>query len=448
MTTLYAGLFRFPSPDYSLAWWIVSTASGAALAGAIVGALNALRAVVKLPPAEAMRPPAPPVFRPTLMERLGCGGIYSPRVRMVLREMERRPLRAALTTGGIACGVAILISGTWWRDAIDYLLDVDFRLRERQHVSIGFVEPVSSAAVYELAHLPGVLRVETGRESPVRMRNRHHTHRTTLFGVPQASELQRIVGPAQQTVIVPASGVVLNERLAERLNVRAGGTVWIEFLAGERRRMEMPVAAVFHELTEARAYMNVDALNRVLGEGDAISSARIRLDLSQRDAFLRQIKETPRIAAVLEIEPVIRHVRETSARFILVFTGILSVFAAVIAVGVVYNSARIALAERSWELASLRVLGFTQTEVSALLLAELAICLATALPLGWLLGYWLSFGIVQLIHTETFEIPLVIAPRTYAYATLVTLGAAVVSALIVRRRIDTMDLGEVLKARE
>jgi putative ABC transport system permease protein len=160
------------------------------------------------------------------------------------------------------------------------------------------------------------------------------------------------------------------------------------------------------------------------------------------------VKETPRIAAALELETVIRQVKETSGRFVLVFTGILSIFAAVIAIGVVYNSARIALAERSWELASLRVLGFTQGEVSGLLLGELAVCLAVALPLGCMLGYWLSYGIVQLIHTETFEIPLVIEPRTYAYATLVTVVAAIVSGLIVRRRIDTMDLTEVLKARE
>src|SRR6185503_8307964 len=183
MTQLYAGLFRFPSPAYTLQPWIVWTAAGAALTGAIAGAVNALRAVAKLAPAEAMRPPAPPVFRATLMERIGLGRIYSPRVRMVLRDMERRPLRVALTTVGIACAVAILISGTWWRDAIDYLLDVDFRLRERQHVLVALVEPVSSAAIYDLARFPGVLRVEAGRETEVRLRNGHRSYRTTLSGV-------------------------------------------------------------------------------------------------------------------------------------------------------------------------------------------------------------------------------------------------------------------------
>lgn len=448
MTQLYAGLFRFPSPDYTLHAWIVWTAAGAALLGAVVGALNALRVVAKLAPAEAMRPPAPPSFRRTLMERIGLGALYSPRTRMVLREMERRPLRAVVTTVGIAAGVAILISGTWWGDAIDYLLDIDFRLRERQHVLVSFVEPVSSAVIYDLGRLPGVLRVEAGRDTEVRLRHGHHTERTVLSSIPDGGEMHLIVGPALRTLQVAESGLILNARLAKRLNIEAGATVEVEFLEGERGRRPMRVAGIVEELAEMRAYMSSDALGRALGQGDALSSARLRLDSAQRDAFFKAVKETPRIAAALELGPVIRRVRETSARFILVFTGILSAFAAIIGVGVVYNNARIALAERVWELATLRVLGFTRGEVSALLFRELAIELALAIPLGWVLGYGLSAGIVQLIHAETFQIPMVIQPRTYAYATLITLAAAVVSAFIVRRRIDTMDLTAVLKTRE
>ena len=448
MTDLYAAFFRFPSPAHSVAPWIVAVAAGVSLGGGVLGAVSAVRTVVALPPAEAMRPPAPPVFRATLMERLGLGHVYSARVRMVLREMERRPLRAAMTTIGVACAVAILISGTWWRDAIDHLLDVDFRLRERQHVSLAFIEPVSSAALYDVARLPGVLRVESGRDAAVRLRNGHRSYRTSLSGVARGAEMQLIVDARLGAAAVPASGLLLNARLSKRLDARVGDAVDVEFLEGDRKRVVARVAAIVDELAEMRGYMEADALGRLVGHGDAISSARVRLDLSQRDAFLRAVKETPRIAAALELEPVIRHVRDTSARFILVFTTILSVFASIIAVGVVYNNARISLAERAWELASLRVLGFTQGEVSRLLLGELAICLAAALPLGWLAGYWLSWGIVALIQAETFQIPFVIQPRTYAFATLVTCAAAVVSALIVRRRIDTMDLTEVLKARD
>ncbi|MCC6473724.1 MAG: ABC transporter permease, partial [Burkholderiales bacterium] len=222
----------------------------------------------------------------------------------------------------------------------------------------------------------------------------------------------------------------------------------VEFLQGARVKRDVPVAGLTGELMAMQGYMSMDALNRLLGEGDSVSGARLRLDAQAREPFMKAVKETPRAAFVVEIGPIVRHFRETSARNSLVFTGVLSVLAATIAVGVVYNNARITLAERAWELASLRVLGFSRREVSGLLLGELAAELVLALPLGWLMGYWLSWGIVRLIEPDTFKIPFVIQPHTYAYATLVVLAAGLVSALIVRRRVDTLDLVAVLKTRE
>ncbi len=448
MTHMYAVFFRFPSLDYRLEAWIPLTASAATLAGALGAAWRALLAVVHLPPAEAMRPPAPASFRPTLLERLGYGRLYSPAARMILRNLERMPLRSAMTVFAIACGVAILISGTWWRDAIDFLLDVEFRVRERQHVTVVFTDPVSSPVMYELMRLPGVLKVEGAREAQVRLRLGHRVYRTTLSGIPDGSEMRRLLDDRLRPMRAPRSGMIMSERLALKLEARRGDRVWVEFLHGERMRAQVEVEAIVPELVERRGYMSRDALSRLAGEGDAYTSARIWLDRGARAAFFAQLKQTPKVATVAEVGPIIENFRRTSGRFIFVFTGILTGFAAVIAVGVVYNNARIALAERAWELASLRVLGFTRGEVSTLLLGELGLQIVLALPLGWLLGYWLSYGIVQLIHTETFVLPVIIAPRTYAYAAVVTALAGVASALIVRRRIDTLDLTAVLKTRE
>jgi putative ABC transport system permease protein len=405
-------------------------------------------AVVRLPPAEAMRPPSPPSFRPALFERLGRARAFTPQTRMIVRNIERMPLRFALTSFAVASGVAILVAGTWWRDAVDYLLDVEFRLRERQHVTLAFTDPVSAASLHELAHMPGVLQVEGAREAQVRFRYGHRSHRTTVIGVPQGAAMRKLLDARLSAVEVPPYGVVMSERLAAKLDATRGDEVWIEFLEGERRDAPVQVVGIVPELVERRGYMDRDALSRLAGEGDSYTSARIWLDHGERAAFFAQVKQTPKIAAVAEVGPVMANFRQTSGRFILVFTGMLSIFAAVIAVGVVYNNARIALAERAWELASLRVLGFTRGEVSALLLGELALEMLLALPLGWVLGYWLSYGIVQLIQTETFALPVIIAPRTYAYATIVTVLAGVASALIVRRRVDTLDLTAVLKTRE
>jgi putative ABC transport system permease protein len=448
MTEMYAALFRFPSLDYRIEPWIPLTAAAITLAGGVFGALQALLAVVRLPPAEAMRPESPASYRPTLLELLGYRNVYSPNTRMILRNMERRPLRTLLTAFAIACSVAILISGTWWRDAIDYLLDVEFRLRERQHVSLVFTDPVSSAAVYELSRLPGVLRVEAGREASVRFRLGHRSYRTTLIGLPPDSEMRQLLDERLHKVELPPTGIVMSRNLAERLHAKKGDVVRIEFLQGERAIKQVYVADILGELVESRAYMDRDALSRMAGEGDAVSSARLWIDPAQRVRFFTQVKQTPKIAAIAEVGPIVENFRRTSGHFVLVFTGILTVFAAIIAIGVVYNHARIALAERAWELASLRVLGFTRGEVSQLLLGELAIEILAALPLGWVLGYWLSYGIVQLIPHETFQLPVIIEPRTYAYATVTMLLAGIASALIVRRRLDTLDLTAVLKTRE
>jgi putative ABC transport system permease protein len=448
LSDLYSHYFRFPSFDYRMQPWIPLTASAAALLAACVGGLQAVLRVVRLPPAEAMRPATPLAFRPTLAERIGLGHLYSPAVRMIIRDMERRPARAVFTTIGIAAALAILISGTWWRDAIEYLLNVELRMRERQHVSVVLAEPVTSAAVYDLANLPGVLRAEADRTAEVRLRNGHRTWRTTITGLPPDSQMRLLLDARLRTVPLPAEGLVMTDRLAARLGVRVGQRVRIEFLHGARVQREVPLAGLTADMMEMQVYMARDALNRLLGEGDSISGARLLLDGAEREDFLRAVKRTPRLSFVIEIEPIIRNFRETSARNILVFTGVLTVLAGTIAVGVVYNNARIALAERAWELASLRVLGFTRREVSTLLLGELSLEMLAALPIGWLLGYWLSWFIVRLIEPETFQIPFVIEPSTYAYSTLIVLVAGVISALIVRRKVDQLDLVAVLKTRE
>jgi putative ABC transport system permease protein len=448
LTNLYVRYFHFPVVDYRLTADIVAIAAAASLLAAAAGALQALLRVVRLPPAEAMRPASPTTFRATIAERLGFGHLYSPAVRIILRDIERRPGRAVLTTLGIAAAVAIIISGTWWGDAIDYLIEVEFRYRERQDVSLVLAESASSTVEYDLAGLPGVIRAEGDRTAAVRLRNGHLSYRTTVIGFAPDAQLRTVLGPGLTSVPLSGEGLVLNRLLADRLRVGRGDTVQIEFLQGARVQRALPVVGLAAESMGLLAYMDRDALNRLIGEGDSISGARVRLDPAARDSFLRQVKETPRLAFAIETGPIVRNFRDTSARNILVFTAVLSILAGIIAVGVVYNNARIALAERAWELASLRVLGFTRGEVSGLLLGELALELLLALPLGWVCGYGLSFGIVQMIHPETFKIPLIIEPRTYAWASAVVLAAGIVSALIVRRQIDKLNLVGVLKTRE
>jgi putative ABC transport system permease protein len=448
VTGLYAEFFHFPAYRFAMPLWVVLAASAITLAAAVAGTLGAVQGAVGIAPAEAMRPPYPGVYRATLMERLGLGRLLTPAMRMTFRNMERRAGRALLTTLGIAAAMAIVICGMFWRDALDYMIDVQFIAAQRADAEIALTEVSDPGAAREIGRLSGVMLAEGSRSAAVRLVAGHRSYRTAIQGIPRGGELRRPLDADLRPIAVPADGVLLTDRLAERLGVRPGDTIRVEVLTGKRNHRELPVMGTVHDLIGLVAYMDLAALNRIAGDGDTISAVATRLDPDAAEALFRRLKEFPRIAIAASKSAMLENFRETSARNVLFFTTILTGFAAMIAIGVVYNNARIALQERTWELASLRVLGFTRGEVSTFLLGELALEIALALPLGGALGYLLSWSIVRMSHTDMIAIPIVIAPRTYAFAALAIVAAGVASALVVRRRIDRLDMVGALKTRE
>lgn len=448
MTRMYASFFHFPEFKHQMLPWVILAAGGASLLGAVMGTVQAIRRVVALPPAEAMRPPAPPSFRPTLIERWGFANWTTPALRMIVRNLERRPLRSLFTILGIAGSVAILIAGTFWRDAVGHFVDVQFNRVEPGMVTLSFVEPLGPEVKQEVARLPGVLHAEASRTVIVRFRHEHRSQRGAVVGLAPEDRLRRAIDAERGERALPLEGLLMNARLAAKLDVRAGEAVWVEVLEGERAIRRVRVAAVFDELVGLNAYMDIAALERMTGEGPRYNLAALTVDGEAHERLMAQIKALPKVGTAIVKKALLETFRNTTARNLLFFTGVLTVFAATIAIGIVYNSARISLAERAWELASLRVLGMTRAEVSTLFLGELAVMLFAGIPIGCLFGYGLSALIVSLTHGEAFKIPLVILPGTYAHAALTVVAAGVASALIVRHRIDHLDLVAVLKTRE
>ena len=395
-----------------------------------------------------MRPPAPPAFRPLFLERLGAAGWITPSQRMILRNLERRPVRAAMAVAGVAGSVAILISGTFWIDALEVFIDVQFNHMQRADVNLAFVEPAPAAVRWELERLPGVREVEVSRSIPVRLHAGHRSYRTAVTGLADGAQLMQVVDARLRERPLRDDGVVLTQRLAAKLGVRPGDSVVLEMLEGRRLSPTVPVAGTVDELVGMNAWMRLTDLNRIAREGPMVSSAQLMVDRPREAELLERLKGMPAVAMVIVNRTLVETFRATTARNIVFFTTVLTIFAGIIAVGVVYNNARIQLAERAWELASLRVLGLTRAEVSTLLLGELAIEIALAIPLGCLAGYGLAALMLSLMSQEVFEIPLVMFPSTYLYAAAEVAVAGIVSALIVRHRIDRLDLVSVLKARD
>lgn len=444
---LYADFFYFPVFEHRVAPWLLVVSTGLTLAIAVAGTLGAIGATVRLAPAEAMRAPSPGHFRRTLAERLGVTRT-PPALQMILRNMERRPWRTGLSVAGVAAAVAIVITGNFIRDAIDHIVDTQFTLAMRSDVILTLAEPAGSAVRHDIARLPGVLVVEAGRDVPVRFVNGTRSERASIQGHDSTAQLARIIDIDGRAVRLPEDGLVMTDRLARKLGLRVGDTVRAEVLEGRRDTLQLTLAATAAEMMGLNAYMDRGALNRLLRDGDLAQRLPVALERGSEAAFLAATQGLPRVAATFSKASLLRNMQEISARNIRIMSTVMTIFASVIAVGVVYNNARIALAERTWELASLRVLGFTRAEVSLLLLGELAICIALALPLGMLGGYGLVHLIAQLLQSDQFQFPVIIQARTYAWAGICVVAAGVASALVVRRRIDRLDMVAALKTRE
>jgi putative ABC transport system permease protein len=447
LTGLYAEFFRFPSFEHRVPPDLAWIGLGIVVVTAVLGTLTAIGATVRLSPAEAMRPPAPGRYRRSLLERVPRLHL-APALRMILRNVERRPLRAALTVGGIAASVAIVIMGNFFRDAIDAIVDTQFNLSIRSDVIVWMTDEVDAAAGRELARLPGVLQVEAGRRVAVRFVNGHRTEKGTIEGQAAAPLLQRVIDVNQRQVLPPADGLLMTDRLARKLGLEPGDAVTVELREGGREVLQLVLQATVSDMMGLNAFMQRDTLNAALRDPDLANSFSLLVERGALPKVLEATQGLPRVAGAFSKSTMLRNMEEISARNVRIMSSILTAFAAVIAVGVVYNNARIALAERSWELASLRVLGFTRGEVSVLLLGELALGIALALPLGMFLGWSLTHTIVTMMQTEQFLFPVVIQPRTYAWAAICVVVAGIASALVVRRRIDRLDMVAALKTRE
>ncbi|HRD67362.1 MAG TPA: ABC transporter permease [Candidatus Competibacter sp.] len=448
LSELYMTFFRFPFLDYRLTLSLVLGATLFNFGAAAAGTAFALRAAFALRPAEAMRPEPPTRYRATVVERLGLQRLLSQPSRMILRHIERRPLKSLLTVLGIALACGITMMGRFQEATIEHMLDVHYKLSQREDLAITFVEPTSWQAISSLMELPGVERVEVYRAVPVRLRFQQRSHRTTLKGVPAGGDLQRLLDADLRPLSLPPAGVLLTDYLGELLGVRVGDRLLVEVLEGDRPVREVPVVGLVKEYLGVTGYMDLAGLNRLLREGPTISGAYLAVDERAQPELYRRLSDIPRIAGTAIREQEIRNFHRTMEQTMLFFTFIATVFAVIIAFGVIYNSVRIALTERGRELASLRVLGFTRAEIGYILLGELGLLTLLAIPFGFVVGRGICALFVSGARSELYRIPLIIHPSTYAFAATVVLASALLSGWLVRRKLDRLDLIAVLKTRD
>ncbi len=448
LTALYGEFYHFPFLIFHRDPDIYLLATAVSVGAAVLGGLKTVFAALRLPPAVAMQPPQPPRYAKLWGEGIGLAQVLSQLTIMSLRSMVRAPLRAVTTLIGVASAVSLLVMAMFAIDSVEFMIDVSFFRTSRQHASVILAEEQGPGVLQSVQNLPAVMRSEPYRSVAVRLRNGHRERRTTIVGQPPGQDLSRIVDSEFKVVAPPSEGLLVNARLAEVLKLRRGDIVDVELLEGKRGTKSVVVSDIIESYLGLAAYMDLDALNRLIGEGPRISGMHIAYDRRDEPALYRALKSTPAFASVQLQRISLSKFRDTIRENINFMTTTYVVLSVIIAFGVVYNSARIQLSERARELASLRVLGFTRSEVSRVLLTELAIVILLAQPLGWAMGYAFSWGVIQGFSSDLFTVPFLIETSTYARATLVALLASAASAFVVRLRVDRLDLVSVLKTRD
>jgi putative ABC transport system permease protein len=448
MTNLYSEFYSFPTRLYHLSPGLVGVTIAIGLVSATVGALGVVRRIAQMPPAQAMRPPAPLAYRRSLLERIGLGRVIGPSAMIVVREIERRPMRFLFSTVGIAMGVGIFVMGRFSLDSFDHLMAEVYPREHQEDATVTLAHAAPASALHEIAHIPGVLHAEGTRVVPVRMHATTRWRDTAITGLPDPPELRHLLDHGTTPIALPERGLVVTDRLADILGVKVGDSVDIDVLEGDFATRSVPIAGLIDEAFGLQAYARADWLARTLGEQPRITGALLAIDPAYAGSVRARLKELPQVLGVTTTSRIVERFHEQTGRSMLVMTLILTLSAAAISIGVVYNNARIAVSMRSRDLASLRVLGFTRREISSVLLGELGAQVMLGVPLGLVFGWSWARLMASTIDPETIRFPLHISSVTYASASVIALVSGLVSALLVRHKLDHLDLVGVLKSSE
>ncbi len=448
LTGIYAQYFRFPVFTAQFDWTVFAMTGAVAIAAAVAGASLAAMRAAALPPAVAMQAAAPTVYRRGFLDRLDLADRLDQPTRMILRRIERFPGKTALTAGGLALSLALLVSTQFLQDALDRVIDDAFYRAQRWSAQVTFFHPRDLSAVAEAMRLPGVIAAEPVRDTGAWAEGPAGRKQAAVIGLDPGATLVQPLDTQGRRLPLLGRGVVLSSALAERLGLKAGDFVDLDILEGQRPHLYLPITALADDYSGLNVYIDRRALNGLLGEGDLASSADLIAAPDATPRLYQALVQIPQIIAASSRDDTVANWRATTAKSFSITIGFYLTFSGAIALGVAYNMGRITLAERSRDLATLQVLGFTRGECAYILYGELALIALIALPVGTGLGTLMAQGLVKAFSRDELRLPVAITPRTMAVSISAYAASVALGCLMLQRQLARLDMVAVLKTRD
>lgn len=451
MTAVYRLFFEFPNLQSEFYPYIHAIGLAVSLLCAALGSLNGARSVLRLQPAEAMRPEPPGRGAAVWMERVPAfWSILNSRWRMTLRSIVRHKIRTAAAVFAAAMGAGLLTNGFMMLEAQNYLIDFQFQRVVRSDIDIALKGERGEAALVELRQIPGVDYVEPTFNLSCTLVHGPYRRKGAITGlVPGA----RLTVPRNQQglpIRVPDVGLVMNRRLAGILHLRRGDLVTVEPVQGERRPVEATVAKITDGYLGLTVYADQRYLHRLVGEQFAMNGAQLLVtrDPGQLDQLYHEVKQLPKVQSVTRRWEMIQSLNDTILKNQLIFIGVILMFAGVIFLGSIANASLVTLAERQREVATLAAMGYTPWEIGGLFLRETLTTNLVGVLLGFPIGYLLVTLTARAYESDLMRLPVVSAPWIWLGTFVTAIGFVLVAHSFVQWKIHRMDYLESLKSQE
>ncbi len=412
-----------------------------------IAGLNAAKRVLKIAPAEAMRPVAPIEGKKWWGERiLPFIGSMKISWRLTFRNMWRNKKRTIFTVSAISMTVGLMISILMMLDSVDYLFEMAFGDALSYDYKVAFTTDVHQDIVNDLSEFEEITYVEPIAEYPFRLKNGWREKNTMIMGIERNSRVYHLSGLNGGRIDVPREGILLTEGLAESLGVKRGDMLTIEALNKPGIERQVTVKGLVEEYMGGSGFMELDVLNGVLQEGSTINNALINLRYNSGN-FVRDIEGMAYVQSVREPDDMVKQYNEYMG-LMYAYIGVIITLSCIMGFAIIYNTTTISIMERKRELASLRIMGFTNKKVSELIFNENTAVSVMGLIVGMPLGRFMGVQMLNYVPEDMMSLPLVIFPKTYVLAAVTVALFVILAQMANMRRISRMDLVEVMKSRE
>jgi putative ABC transport system permease protein len=418
---------------------------------ATVGSLYGSRSVLRLSPAEAMRPAPPRSGGGVLLERIGWfWQSLSSAWRMVLRNLSRARVRTLASIFAAAMGASVMVNGFMMQEGVKYMIDFQFRKIMRNDLDLSFKDERGDDAVREAGKLPGVDYVEPTLSVACKFTHGSCEKKGSVTGLAPHARLTVPRDLAAQPIRIPAHGLAMSRRMAETLHVSRGDLVGLEPVKGDRRVQYVPVEAIADGYLGTYVYADIGYLSRLVGEELAASGVQLVTDRDprRREALLHELKQLPALQSVTARADMIATLEDTVVKTQSVIIDLFVVFTGIVFFGSILNSSLVSLAERRRELATLRVLGYSDWEVGRLLLRENLITTTLGAVLGMPLGYALTTTVAAAYASDLFRLPLVAPMGIWMKTLFFAVGFGLLTHIVVQKQVNNMDWLEALQTKE